>query len=157
MLAAMAHALSISAHAEKDLVTLAQAAAVAALLSCAPSQRETLARSFTHGHVLCNEHLPAPIRPATEDTQLFSMAAGNTPEDDALLARVVQSGALSIPCAVALVHVALRKRGGATQLAARLPFYLALTHAAARGEPVRWLTHHEDDAAGDAPRSVRTL
>lgn len=148
-LAARASALYADETHDAALPTLAHACLACALQVCTPARRVTLARE-----VLAGELIPPALLPSPAPTP--AAAQSSDAAQDAVLLRTLAQSTLSEAAAVAIVHSALRRRGGVTALALRLPSYLYSAHELLAGRDTLW-TADDDDAPADAPRSVKTL
>lgn len=148
-LTARACALYVDETHNAALRTLAHACLACALQVCTPTRRVLLARAVLAGELIPQALLPAPV--PTQAAAQPSDAA-----QDAALLRTLAPTLMSEAAAVAIVHCALRRRGGVTALALRLPSYLHSAHELLAGRDTPW-TADDDDAAADAPRSVKTL
>lgn len=153
LLASSASAFSELAHCTSSpaLCTLAQASLACALQVCTFTNRVTLARDALAGKVLRPEHIPPlSAAPAAEQHSEAS-------EDTALLHDLLHTEALRPEAAVSVLHVALRKRGGASLLSKRLPSYLYTAQEMLQGNDTAWFAYEDDAPAAEAPRSVKTL
>lgn len=131
-------------------VVLAHACLACALQVCTPSNRAALARDVLAARVLHAAHLPeCSAAPAAEQS--------TDAAHDAALLHELSTHALSAEAAVAILHGALRKRGGASVLARRLPSYLFSAREMLAGRDTQWLADDDDAPAAEAPRSVKTL
>ncbi|WFD30948.1 N(6)-L-threonylcarbamoyladenine synthase [Malassezia sp. CBS 17886] len=104
----------------RTLVRVAQAAAACALQACTIAQRVPLAEHILQGDVLDAAHLPNE-----GDEAALGAARGGAHGE---LRSIVSAEA-----AVAMVYMALRRRGGVAVLAERLPAYLATARGLGAG------------------------
>ncbi|WFC95189.1 hypothetical protein MBRA1_001836 [Malassezia brasiliensis] len=148
-LTARACALYANETHDAALRTLAHACLACALQVCTPARRVVLAREVLAGELIPLALLPDPVRSPA------AVQPGDAVQDAVLLRTLAQSS-LSEATAVAIVHSALRRRGGATALALRLPSYLFSAQELLAGRDTQW-TADDDDAPADMPRSVKTL
>lgn len=138
---AMSRALANYAEQQKSrraaLEVLAQATMVCALQSCPPTRRTCLAQEFLNG-----EHLPKNLCTPTTCT---------LDEINALLSW----DGLSVEAAAGILY-ALRKRGGALALSARLPTFTRMAQAFVDGTSSTWISAN-DESSEKTFSSVRTL